>query len=191
MQLFVYTSLLSLGSKKPLVLYKDVFFDNFTFMPDDIYSALSHFSKISEELHWHLNRLVTMQYKRRIGQAELMPDHSDEYSLEIYRGLRHLEESHKSTKSTHEAFSLICFISILVAGITELRLGGKYTIAEITETLRKVSCSKIDQNLWLFDFANEVTDDMNAAFGTDFGRKIMTLDEIKKSLGSAKKAAHH
>jgi hypothetical protein len=28
---------------------------------------------------------------------------------------------------------------------------------------------------------------MNAAFGTDFGRKIMTLGEIRKDLGAAKR----
>jgi len=50
-----------------------------------------------------------------------------------------------------------------------------------------VACSNIDQNHWLFDFADEITDQMNIAFGTDFGRKTMTLKEIKKNLGSAKK----
>jgi len=38
------------------------------------------------------------------------------------------------------------------------------------------------QNHWLFDFADEITDDMNTVFATDFGRKIMTLKEIKKIL---------
>jgi hypothetical protein len=56
------------------------------------------------------------------------------------------------------------------------------------ETLRKVECSNIDQNLWLFDHTDEVTDDMNAAFGTDFGLKTMTLKNIRKSLGLAKRA---
>jgi hypothetical protein len=43
------------------------------------------------------------------------------------------------------------------------------------------------QNLWLFDYASDVTDDMNTAFGTDFGRESMTLGEIKKKLGNAKR----
>jgi hypothetical protein len=66
-------------------------------------------------------------------------------------------------------------------------LGGKYTIAKIVETLRKVECSNIDQNLWLFDYTDEVTDDMNIAFGTDFGLKAMTLQNIKRNLGLAKR----
>jgi transposase len=127
-------------------------------------------------------------------------DDPDEHIVDLYRGLWHIEDSFKVTKSvlgarpvfmsTEEhinAHFLICFIALLIARITELRLNGKHTIACITEALRKVACSNIDQNHWLFDFANCVTDDMNSAFGTDFGRKIMTLQEIRKSLGKVKK----
>jgi transposase len=128
------------------------------------------------------------------------PDDSDEHIIDMYRGLWRIEESFKVTKSvlgarpvylrTEEhidAHFLICFIALLVARIVEMRLGGKYTAARITETLRRAACSRIDQNLWLFDFADELTDDMNAVFGTDFGRKIMTLGEIRKNLGEAKR----
>jgi transposase len=127
-------------------------------------------------------------------------DDSDEHIIEMYRGLWRIEESFKVTKSVlaarpiylrtweHiDAHFLICFIALLIARIVEMKLGGKYTIARITETLRKAACTRIDQNLWLFDFADEVTDDMNAVFGTDFGRKIMTLREIRKNLGEAKR----
>jgi transposase len=127
-------------------------------------------------------------------------DDSDEHIIDTYRELWHIEESFKVTKSVlgvrpiflrtleHiNAHFLICFVSLLISRIVELRLKGKYTIAAITETLRKVACSKIDANHWLFNFADDVTDDMNAAFKTDFGRKIMTLKEIKKNLACAKK----
>jgi len=127
-------------------------------------------------------------------------DDSDEHIIDLYRGLWRIEESFKVTKSVLDArpifmrtpehinaHFLICFVALLIARIVELRLDGKHTIAAITETLRKVACSNIDQNHWLFDFADEITDQMNIAFGTDFGRKTMTLKEIKKNLGSAKK----
>jgi transposase len=128
-------------------------------------------------------------------------DDTDEYIIDMYKGLWRIEESFKVTKSVLEArpvhlrtdehinaHFLTCFIALLIGRIAEMKLGGKYTIAKITETLRNVSCSHIDQNHWLFDFANEVTDDMNAVFGTDFGRKVMTLGEIKRNLGNAKKS---
>ncbi|WP_027365925.1 IS1634 family transposase [Desulfotruncus alcoholivorax] len=127
-------------------------------------------------------------------------DDADEHIIEMYRGLWRIEESFKVTKSvlgtrpvylrTNEhinAHFLICFIALLIARIVEMRLGGKYTISKITETLQNVACSHLDQNLWLFDFADEVTDECNAVFGTDFGRKVMTLQEIKKNFGKTKR----
>jgi len=127
-------------------------------------------------------------------------DDSDEHIIDTYHQLWRIEESFKVTKSVlgtrpiylrtleHiNAHFLTCFISLLIGRIVELRLGGKYTIAKITETLRNVACSNIDQNHWLFNFSDDVTDDFNAAFGTDFGRKTMTLKEIKKNLGDTKK----
>ena len=66
-------------------------------------------------------------------------------------------------------------------------LGGRHTVENITDALRKVSCSNIDQNLWLFDYADNLTDEMNEVFGTDFGKKVMTLKEIRKNLGETKK----
>ena len=128
-------------------------------------------------------------------------DDADEHIVEMYRGLWHIEESFKVTKSVLEsrpiylstyehinAHFLICFISLLIGRIVEMRLDVKYSIAQITETLRKVACSHLDQNVWLFDYVDEVTDRMNAVFGTDIGKKVMTLQEIKKSLGQVKKA---
>jgi transposase len=128
-------------------------------------------------------------------------DDDDAHIIDTYRGLWRIEESFKVTKSvlgarpvylrTEEhinAHFLICFVALLIARITEMRLGGKYTIAKIAEVLRKVECSNIDQNYWLFDFADAVTDDMNVVFGTDFGRQNMSLTEIKKSLGLAKRS---
>jgi len=125
---------------------------------------------------------------------------TDERIIDIYRGLWQIEDSFKVTKSVlglrpiylrtleHiNAHFLICFIALLIGRIVELKLKGKYTIATIAETLRKVACSNIDTNHWLFDYADDVTDDMNETFGTDFGKRVMTLKEIKSSLGDAKK----
>ena len=125
---------------------------------------------------------------------------TDEHIIETYKGLWRIEESFKVTKSVlcarpiflHNedhinAHFLICFIALLISRIVEKKLDRKYTIATITETLRNVSCSHLDKNLWLFDFANDVTDHMNNIFGTDFGKHVMTLQEIKSSLAKAKK----
>lgn len=127
-------------------------------------------------------------------------DDTDEHIVELYQGLWRIEDTFKVTKSVLEtrpiflrtlahinAHFLICFVALLIGRIVEMLLGGKYTFEKIADTLRSVSASHLGQNLWLFDYADGITDDMNAAFGTDFGRKLMTLGEIKKNLGMAKK----
>jgi transposase len=127
-------------------------------------------------------------------------DDTDENILEMYSGLWHIEESFKVTKSVLEtrpiylrliehirAHFLICFIALLIGRIVEMRLGRKYTIERVAGTLRKISATNVAQNIWAFDYADKVTDDMNAVFGTNFGFKNMTLQNIKKSLGEAKK----
>ena len=77
-------------------------------------------------------------------------DASDEYIINTYKGLWLIEESFKVTKSVlgtrpiylrieeHiNAHFLTCFIALLIARIAEMKLGGKYTISQIAETLRR------------------------------------------------------
>ena len=127
-------------------------------------------------------------------------DETDSNIINAYRGLWKIEESFKITKSTlgarpvylsrddHiNAHFLICFLALTIARLTEIRLENKYPFSRIVETLRSVSCSHIDQNHFVFDYADEITDDINKVFGVNFGMKFMTLGEIKKNLGMAKK----
>ena len=85
------------------------------------------------------------------------------------------------------AHFFICFISLVIARLVEIRLKNKYTIEKILDSLRSVSCSHMDTNHYLFDYADEVTDDINGAFNLDIGQKVMTLKEIKKIFANVKK----
>jgi len=127
-------------------------------------------------------------------------DDTDVHIHDMYRGLWRIEESFKVTKSVLEtrpiylktfehinAHFLTCFISLLIARRVEISLGNKYTIDRIAETLRKVACSNINQNIWAFDFANDITADINAVFDTNIGKRSMTLKEIKNNLAKSKK----
>lgn len=127
-------------------------------------------------------------------------DESDDRIIEIYRGLWRIEESFKITKSNLDARPVyltredhinahffICFIALLIARIVEIRLNYKYSIEKMLDTLRLVSCSHMDANHYLFDYADEVTDDINNVFDLDIGKKVMTLGEIKKIFARVKK----
>ncbi|NLA64305.1 MAG: IS1634 family transposase [Bacteroidales bacterium] len=148
--------------------------------------------------------------KEKIKQDELLDGYyaivtsefneSDERIVELYHGLWKIEESFKVTKSylgarpvyltlkEHiNAHFFVCFISLVIARIVEIRLKNKYTIEKILDSLRSVSCSHMDTNHYLFDYVDEVTDDINEVFNLDIGQKVMTLKEIKKVFAKVKK----
>lgn len=125
---------------------------------------------------------------------------SDERIIEMYRGLWKIEESFKITKSDFEsrpvflstrehieAHFLTCFVSLVIARVLEHRLKGKYSVTALLESLKKASCSHIQENYYLFDYVDEALIDMGTDFGIDFGKKCMALGEIKKILGKVKK----
>jgi transposase len=126
-------------------------------------------------------------------------DDTDEHIINTYHGLWRIEESFKITKSVLStrpiylrdekhinAHMLICFMALLIGRIIERRLGGKYTFAQIADTLRSIECSYVSSNIWLFDYANDFTDEMNHIFDTRFGKKYLSLGEIKKFLAHSK-----
>lgn len=127
-------------------------------------------------------------------------DEPDDGIIEIYRGLWRIEESFKITKGvlrarpvyvyTEEhinAHFLVCFISLIIARLVEIRLKNRYPIERIISSLRSVACSHLDANHYLFDYTDEIVDALNAEFNVGFGKKFMTLGEIKKYFGMVKK----
>jgi len=82
---------------------------------------------------------------------------------------------------------LVCFIALLLLRIIELRLGGQFSANRIVDAMREATCVRLGDNHYLFHYADEVTDAFNAEFHTDFGRRVMTLGDIRKSLGETKK----
>ena len=128
-------------------------------------------------------------------------DETDANIIDAYRGLWKIEESFKITKSTLDArpvylsrqdhinaHFLICFLALTIGRLTEIRMNHKYPLHRIIETLRAVSGSHLNQNLYVFDYVDEITEDMNKIFGLNFDQKFMTLLEIRKNMGMAKKA---
>jgi len=64
--------------------------------------------------------------------------------------------AHTKCRGGNLAARIMC-----VLRTTSAMTDGNYTIANITDLLRKVACSNIDQTHWLFDYTDEITDDMN------------------------------
>jgi hypothetical protein len=127
-------------------------------------------------------------------------DKEDEEIAEIYRGLWKIEDSFRVTKSDLEtrpvyvsrhdhieAHFLICFVALVLVRLLEKRLNGKYPVPKILESLRRCSCSLLEENMYLFDYYDQVLSDIGEVTGIDFSRKYRTAGEIRKIFGGSKK----
>ncbi|GAB6275456.1 MAG: hypothetical protein STSR0004_23260 [Peptococcaceae bacterium] len=55
------------------------------------------------------------------------------------------------------------------------------------ESLNKSSGSRLEENWYVFDHADEVTKAITKTLGVDLSRKYLKLGDIKKILGATKK----
>lgn len=120
--------------------------------------------------------------------------------IEMYRGLWKIEESFRVTKSDLEArpvfvsredhieaHFLTCFIALVIARILERKMGHRYSISQLLESLKKSECTHLQANQYLFDYYDDVLKDIGNVFGVDFSKRIRSIGEIKNILANTKK----
>lgn len=125
---------------------------------------------------------------------------SDEKILDIYRGLWQIEEAFRVCKSDLEvrpvylsrleridAHFLICFIALVIARLLARSLDGRFSVGKIAESLARTSGSHIDENWYLFDYADEVTQAIQKKMDIDLSKKYMTVGDIRQLIGNTKK----
>jgi hypothetical protein len=126
---------------------------------------------------------------------------SDEDVIDIYRGLWRIEEAFKVTKSDLEtrpvylslndhiqAHFLICFVALVIVRLLALRLDNKYSISRIIESLNRASGSLLEENWYLFDYADEITTAITKALDVDLSHKYLRLADIKNILADTKRS---
>ena len=128
-------------------------------------------------------------------------DRMDDEIIDIYKGLWKIEESFKITKSSltarpvyvsredhiHAHF-LICFLALTLIRILEMKVGRKYCVDQIIESLRKSAYAHIEQNYYMLEYYDDILKTIGIATGIDFSLKYRTLASIKKITGFSQKA---
>lgn len=127
-------------------------------------------------------------------------DMSDGDIVGTYRGLWRIEESFKITKSCLEArpvyvrtekhieaHFLTCYIALTIVRLMQLATGGRHSPDAMLTGLEKLSGSLLEDNWWLFDHQDAVTDELFAAIGADHPRKYMRLAEVKDLLSKKRR----
>ena len=130
-------------------------------------------------------------------------DKSDEEILDIYKGLWQIEDAFRVSKSDLEtrpvylsredrirAHFLVCFLALYIARLLAKQLDNKYSVANIASSLNAMSVSFVGENLYVGDYADEVTADLKEKLQIDLARKFLTLGEIRKIIGATKQGSY-
>jgi transposase len=125
---------------------------------------------------------------------------SDDWVIDTYRGLWRIEETFKVTKSDLEArpvwltrtdrieaHFLICFIALVIIRLLQKKMGYTFSTTKILDSLSKVCCSHLKNNVHLFDYTDNVATQIENLLNIDFGQKFRTQAEIKNIVGLVKK----
>jgi len=118
---------------------------------------------------------------------------TDDEIIEIYRGLWRIEETFKvtkneledrpvymSTKEHIEAHFLTCYLALVLCRILQHKLDKKYSVETILESLSKCNCQNLEENIYRFNYYDEVLSDITKIINIDFSLKNRTLQDIKK-----------
>jgi hypothetical protein len=127
-------------------------------------------------------------------------DLSNDEIIEIKSGQWEIEELFRIAKSDLEIRPLFCgleehiggllfisFVSLMFERILMKLLNRKFSVAVMNECMNRVSCSLEEENVYLFDYRSEVSDDLGKLIGVDFSMKRRRLSEIKNILSQVKK----
>ncbi len=128
-------------------------------------------------------------------------DKTDDEIIDIYRGLWRIEETFKitkselndrpvfvSTKEHIEAHFLTCYLALVLSRVLQHKLDKKYSVGKILESLSKCNCCNEHENVYLFNYYDDVLKDIGSAINIDFSLKRKYLQDIKKNLGEVKKS---
>jgi len=120
---------------------------------------------------------------------------SDNEMRDIYRGLSQIEETFKISKSDFDARPVYvstnphidahfatCFTALVLIRLLQAKLGNKFPVSKIINSLRSCSCVEIDPNHFQFTYFDEVLAACEKEFDMKLNRKYATRLEIRRML---------
>ena len=151
--------------------------------------SINHTKILEEEKYDGYYSIVTSE--REMSEQEI---------IDTYRGLWEIEQTFSITKGTIEtrpvyvslkkrieAHFLTCYIALVIMRLLQKETGKRFSCERIVDCLNRISCSNEQDNIYLFNYRNEISDAIGEALGIDFTKKRMRLSEIKNLLAKSKK----
>ena len=120
---------------------------------------------------------------------------SDMEMRDVYRGLSHIEETFKISKSEFssrpvyvrtndhiDAHFTTCFTSLVLIRLLQARLENKYPVGKIIESLKKYCCVPLDTNNYKFTYFNEILSSCEKVFDIELSNRYRTRQQIQRLL---------
>lgn len=120
---------------------------------------------------------------------------SDLEIRDIYRGLNRIEDTFKISKTEFDsrpvyvrtndhidAHFTTCFTALVLIRLLQTKLGNKYPVGRIIESLKKYNCIPLDTNNYQFTYYDEIVDSCQKIFGMELDNKYRTRQQIQRLL---------
>ena len=114
---------------------------------------------------------------------------------EVYKGLARIEDTFKISKtdfssrpvfvSTNEhidAHFATCFTSLVLIRLLQTKLGNKYPVNKMLNSLRKYNCVNISANTWQFTYYDEILQACEKEFNMELNHTYRSQLQIKRLL---------
>ncbi len=86
---------------------------------------------------------------------------------------------------------MTCYLALVLSRVLQHKLGKKYSVGKILESLSKCNCCNEYENVYLFNYYDEVLKDIGSVVNIDFSLKRKYLQDIKKFRRSQGKLVFH
>ncbi len=120
----------------------------------------------------------------------------DDFEMrKVYSGLSRIEDSFKITKTFFksrpvyvwknehiDAHFATCFLALVLIRLLELKLGRKYPVKRILQSLKEYKCVPLDANTWKFIYYDDILKDCGRELNMKLNNKYRTRQEIQRLL---------
>ncbi|MCM1092160.1 MAG: transposase, partial [Muribaculum sp.] len=120
---------------------------------------------------------------------------SDREMRETYRGLARIEDTFKISKTDFESRPVFvwtnehieghfatCFTALVLIRLLQAKLGSKYPVGKMIESLRKYKCTQIGSTMYQFVYFDEILRECGKIFGLELNGRYRTREQIRRML---------
>ena len=120
---------------------------------------------------------------------------SDREMRETYRGLSRIEETFKISKTEFESRPVFvwtnehieghfatCFTALVLIRLLQAKLGSKYPVGKMVESLRNYKCTQISSTMYQFVYYDDILRECGKTFGLELDGRYRTREQIRRML---------